>query len=270
MIRWLLLAGMGLALAGPSAYAQGTSKADPPADPPSAEKKSDENPFAALEKERNELRANMVKKYREAKDEEQAQIYKDWQKADQAINAKMTAVAFEHPEVRQAYIILIMALHQGGEKATQASEALRKYHLVKPYAHDKNAFMILLSTKYGIELVEMAEAKNPDPVCKAAAAYSLGLNAIQNRRKNPGGEKATIKAAEDAFARIAKYDDGKSKEIRAYGIQAKGKLAGLLNLDRIQIGKPVPDIDGIDLDGKAFKLSDYKGKVILLDYWAFW
>jgi hypothetical protein len=36
------------------------------------------------------------------------------------------------------------------------------------------------------------------------------------------------------------------------------------------IGKPVPDIAGDDLDSKSFKLSDYKGKVILLDFWAFW
>jgi hypothetical protein len=36
------------------------------------------------------------------------------------------------------------------------------------------------------------------------------------------------------------------------------------------IGKPVPDIAGDDLDSKAFKLSDYKGKVVLIDFWAFW
>ena len=36
------------------------------------------------------------------------------------------------------------------------------------------------------------------------------------------------------------------------------------------IGKPVPEIAGDDLDGKAFKLSDYKGKVVLLDFWGFW
>lgn len=36
------------------------------------------------------------------------------------------------------------------------------------------------------------------------------------------------------------------------------------------IGKAVPDIAGDDLDGKPFKLSDYKGKVVLLDFWGFW
>ena len=33
-------------------------------------------------------------------------------------------------------------------------------------------------------------------------------------------------------------------------------------------GKLAPEIDGEDLDGKRFKLSDYRGKVVLLVFWA--
>lgn len=36
------------------------------------------------------------------------------------------------------------------------------------------------------------------------------------------------------------------------------------------VGQQAPDILGEDLDGKPFKLSDYAGKVILLDFWAHW
>jgi hypothetical protein len=36
------------------------------------------------------------------------------------------------------------------------------------------------------------------------------------------------------------------------------------------LGKPAPEIAGDDLDAKVFKLSDYKGKVVLLDFWGFW
>jgi thiol-disulfide isomerase/thioredoxin len=31
-----------------------------------------------------------------------------------------------------------------------------------------------------------------------------------------------------------------------------------------------PDIEGEDADGKLFKLSDYRGKVVLLDFWGDW
>ncbi len=35
-------------------------------------------------------------------------------------------------------------------------------------------------------------------------------------------------------------------------------------------GKTAPDIRGVDADGKEFQLSDYRGKVVLLDFWALW
>jgi thiol-disulfide isomerase/thioredoxin len=36
------------------------------------------------------------------------------------------------------------------------------------------------------------------------------------------------------------------------------------------IGKPAPQIQGTDLDGKPVRLSDLKGKVVLVDFWATW
>ena len=33
------------------------------------------------------------------------------------------------------------------------------------------------------------------------------------------------------------------------------------------IGSPAPEIEGTDSQGQAFKLSDYHGKVVLLDFW---
>jgi hypothetical protein len=36
------------------------------------------------------------------------------------------------------------------------------------------------------------------------------------------------------------------------------------------VGTPAQEIDGQDLDGVGFKLSDYRGKVVLLDFWGYW
>lgn len=36
------------------------------------------------------------------------------------------------------------------------------------------------------------------------------------------------------------------------------------------IGKPVPDFSATDLDGKLISLQQYRGKVVLLDFWAVW
>jgi cytochrome oxidase Cu insertion factor (SCO1/SenC/PrrC family) len=35
----------------------------------------------------------------------------------------------------------------------------------------------------------------------------------------------------------------------------------------LKFGNLAPEIEGQDADGKSFKLSDYRGKVVLLDFW---
>jgi cytochrome oxidase Cu insertion factor (SCO1/SenC/PrrC family) len=36
------------------------------------------------------------------------------------------------------------------------------------------------------------------------------------------------------------------------------------------VGKLAPEIEGPDIDGVNFKLSDYRGQVVLLDFWGNW
>ncbi|MFN6145409.1 MAG: hypothetical protein ACK5AL_03515 [Planctomycetota bacterium] len=40
--------------------------------------------------------------------------------------------------------------------------------------------------------------------------------------------------------------------------------------EKFGVGVVAPDIEGTDLDGVAFKLSDYRGKVVFLDFWGDW
>jgi len=54
---------------------------------------------------------------------------------------------------------------------------------------------------------------------------------------------------------------------RTLGQEAEAALYELRNL---AVGKLAPEIEGVDLDQVAFKLSDYRGKVVLLDFWGNW
>jgi len=38
----------------------------------------------------------------------------------------------------------------------------------------------------------------------------------------------------------------------------------------VKEGALAPEIEGQDLDGVPFKLSDYRGKVVMLDFWGDW
>lgn len=47
-------------------------------------------------------------------------------------------------------------------------------------------------------------------------------------------------------------------------------LAEFIKYPKINIGDSVQDFSAIDLEGNPIKLSDFKGKIILLDFWASW
>jgi len=38
----------------------------------------------------------------------------------------------------------------------------------------------------------------------------------------------------------------------------------------IELGQPAPNIEGTLIDGKPFSLNSYKGKVVLVNFWASW
>lgn len=44
----------------------------------------------------------------------------------------------------------------------------------------------------------------------------------------------------------------------------------LFTIRHLSLGRTAPEITGQDVDGKTFKLSDYRGKVVLLDFWGHW
>jgi thiol-disulfide isomerase/thioredoxin len=49
--------------------------------------------------------------------------------------------------------------------------------------------------------------------------------------------------------------------------EAADRLDVMVNL---AVGRPAPEIDGTDMDGKPLRLSDYKGKVVVLVFWGTW
>lgn len=75
-------------------------------------------------------------------------------------------------------------------------------------------------------------------------------------------------ASEALFEKVTKeFADVSHPRRGSLGKMAEAQLFELRNL---QIGKVAPEIEGEDLDGVKFKLSDYRGKVVVLDFWGFW
>jgi len=70
---------------------------------------------------------------------------------------------------------------------------------------------------------------------------------------------------------LAKFPNG---EFSFLFDSLKGQLSSVVartaNWEKIKEGQPAPDFSATTIDNKPVKLSDYKGKVVLLDFWATW
>jgi hypothetical protein len=91
---------------------------------------------------------------------------------------------------------------------------------------------------------------------KADSLASRDTMAADSMRKE--SEKLLEEAA-------GKYADVKTAFDGTVGRKARSEL---FDLRHLSVGKPAPEVKGVDQDGKHFKLSDYKGKVVLLDFWS--
>ncbi|SIN79354.1 Peroxiredoxin [Singulisphaera sp. GP187] len=80
---------------------------------------------------------------------------------------------------------------------------------------------------------------------------------------------AIEKEAEAVFERVVNEFGGlrATQPPRSFGEIAAGELNALRHL---HIGQVAPDIEGADIEGKRFKLSDFRGKVVLLVYSGEW
>jgi len=75
-------------------------------------------------------------------------------------------------------------------------------------------------------------------------------------------DQATLLTARAKLERVQK-EFGKT----GYAAQAAGMI---FEADHLQIGMQAPDFDALDQDGKPWKLSDYRGKVVVVDFWGYW
>jgi thiol-disulfide isomerase/thioredoxin len=190
---------------------------------------------------------------------------------------KRVKKAPSHPQAARLLASVVCALSMGDDEAivatqtfTEAADMILKRYTDSP---DVLSFCELLGTlgetpNWSASFEKHLRTiltKNRDRAVRVAASFALA-SVVQGT-----GEKRAAEA-EALYKEFLKAFDGHEK-YRYTNIERmliRSAARALVELKLRGPGKPAPDIDGVDLDGNRMKLSDYRGKVVLLSFWASW
>jgi thiol-disulfide isomerase/thioredoxin len=233
-----------------------------------------------------------------ATEAEQKAAYDRYSKQAAALARRALALAEAHPDAPEALEALIWILDQ----VKTADECDAAYDLMARRHLDKDSLLPIIrtawneapSTAHVEAFLRAAVERSPNLKVKSLSCFSLGRHQqelawfarvlnhpIRGKRieEQLGPEKshrlrsikpeALEREAEALFERtIKEYADVRPmKDFPPLGEQAEAALFQMRNLE---IGCTVPEIGGEDVDGKPMKLSDYRGKVVVITFWATW
>ena len=273
--------------------AAGDQESDESAEPDEEKELTPTERFARMGKEFVRTTRRLAREIRKAKEkEERAELAKQLNDARVAFGREtMELVGQVDDANEQAEMLVWVAINVTGDLKKQATERLLKDYLDSPAVG--SFAMRLARERPGSELEQklrnIIEQSNNDTV-KGQATYALvgyfiGLQRyaeldeeVRDRFAKAMGEetmeyinqwtpeKIDIELESLLNSCIDNYADVEIGQ-RKLGDIADNRLFALKNL---RIGKVAPDIEGVDLDGEEFKLSDYRGKVVVLDFWGDW
>jgi thiol-disulfide isomerase/thioredoxin len=244
-------------------------RGEPPANPGGKKPASVREQYQALLDALQEARADLAKSLSEARGHSQRE----------AIRAKETQLyrkfaprflelAERNPKEGFAMqgLVIVMANVPDGPETEQAVKLTIRDHLGDPKLGANCQLLSLRGTPAAEKLAKAVLASSSDHKLQSDAILAL---AQFYKAKSEAEDVAPVeaekygKAAEEQYERLLNtYAD-----VKGISEQAKPELFELRHLG---LGKEAPNIFGNDSAGKKFTLADYRGKVVLLDFWADW
>lgn len=204
----------------------------------------------------------------------------------------------ESPDAPKA-LRAVIVIGKAGPQAEAAIDQLRRDWLLRPE-------VAIACLQIGSSSVPRAEAllrdilkQNPDRTARGLACWALalkldGLSRVPSRvaedeqlarrgeatygrefladleRRQPelASEAASLfERVVGEFADVKMYVEPQFDNGKVLGPSAQKWLD---QHNELAVGKPAPAIDAKGLDGAKFKLSDYRGKVVVVDFWGSW
>lgn len=149
------------------------------------------------------------------------------------------------------------------EKAERSAAAkLRIEHILEHYADSQLLGLIAAPINYLIAKSERDALLQR--ISKLSKHDAVKATALFFRARIADGE-ARIKMFNELDK---KY--GKLKYLQSTFSQLANAHLKPHKAEDLKVGKTAPEIVGVDLNGKPMRLSDYRGKVVVLDFWGDW
>lgn len=180
-----------------------------------------------------------------------------------ALVPEFEAAARDFAGTEGAPPFLLWLVENGG--AASGKEALRtllREHAASEQLVDSagvlRSVLTRLGDEEGLALLEHVEETSPHAAVRAWAAFARLAPVLE-------ANELGSEAYEAAKAELAKKLEGvEDRTLRS----EFGQLTVLR--ETFGLGMVAPDISGVDLDGTAFRLGDYAGQVVFLDFWGDW
>jgi thiol-disulfide isomerase/thioredoxin len=245
------------------------------------EKKGEGKPPSQLEKleaiqaDFQKAQTEFVKAYRAAKNPEEQKAALSKRPNPGPYAERAIKVAQEDPttEVALEACMIAFQLADEGPIGAKALDLVTKHHITSPKFGPICEMLAQSGDEKAEGILKAALDKNPLPAVKAQACLGLGqmlVELAERETSDPAKSEAKFKAAEEYLQRITK----EFADVKVEGQPGStfGKLADkeLFFVRNLAIGKTAPDVVSEGLDGKPAKLSDLRGKVVVLDIWATW
>lgn len=190
----------------------------------------------------------------------------DWLQPLPPYIAKFQAGAEKYAGTEAAVPFLCWLAQEGvnadRKAAADAFETLCMEHTasagLREIASDLPDMRRVLGAERTDPMLARLEESNPDMEVRGWAMYAR----LEKDLNDSEYDSEAFRNARDELAAVA-------QELGS-GSLAKRIRSEIDTRETFSIGMVAPDIEGIDLDGTAFKLSDYDGKVVFLDFWGDW
>ena len=225
--------------------------------------------FQVLNKEYQDAQGEFSRLYQAAKtDEDREVLAREKYPQPQKFAGRFLELAETHPKDPAAFDALVWLVQNArdGLEYNTALEILLRDH-IQSEKLGAVCQMLPFSGSPNVEkmLREILE-KNTNREVQGQAMFGLALHLKERGGRFSSGEPRAGEA-EKLFDQVAEKFSGVKHWRGTLGDAAKGQLHEIRNL---AVAKVAPDIEGEDMDGVKFKLSDYRGKVVMIDFWGDW